>query len=336
MPFVLALAFSLALHVSVLVTGPFGLGDGAEGEEAEGEAIVIRAQLKAPPGAEARPAPASKPARPKPQAPAPAKPPLTPVAASEVTQSQPPQPPSEPPAPAPATSPIVEEPPAPQLTAAASLPLLAEHAELRYTVTRGDQGFVIGAARLSWSREGDAYNAGSLIETTGLAALFKSLRVTQQSKGRLDASGLHPDWFQNVQLKRTDTAVFDRVARQVDNNGSVVALDAHTGPVQDLLSMYYQLALTLKRAESLPPYIELPIATGRKLAPYRFEVLGRERIETPAGSFDALHLRARNRDDLIELWFVPEQFDAPVRLRFTDRKQDVFEQNLESVVKGNS
>lgn len=98
--------------------------------------------------------------------------------------------------------------------------------------------------------------------------------------------------------------------------------------------MYYQLAVLLKREPQAPAF-ELPIVTGRKLATYRFDALGSERIETPAGGFDTTHLRALNGEDVIELWYAPAQFDVPVRLRFTDRKKDVFEQNLESTMKGN-
>ncbi len=41
----------------------------------------------------------------------------------------------------------------------------------------------------------------------------------------------------------------------------------------------------------------MPIATGRKLANYRFEVLGEESLSFPAGARQAVHIRTRSGND---------------------------------------
>ena len=54
-------------------------------------------------------------------------------------------------------------------------------------------------------------------------------------------------------------------------------------------------------------------------------LLGEEEIETPAGRFRALHLRAMT-DKTTEVWIALDRQRLPVRIRFTDKKGESFEQ----------
>jgi hypothetical protein len=53
--------------------------------------------------------------------------------------------------------------------------------------------------------------------------------------------------------------------------------------------------------------------------------LGEEEIETPAGRFRTLHLRAMT-DNVTEVWIALDHDRLPVKIRFTDKKGDSFEQ----------
>ena len=56
---------------------------------------------------------------------------------------------------------------------------------------------------------------------------------------------------------------------------------------------------------------------ARKYRVYRIEVVGEEKIEVPAGSFRALHLRAPGAKAL-DLWLAYDYSMLPVKIRFDD------------------
>jgi hypothetical protein len=98
-----------------------------------------------------------------------------------------------------------------------------------------------------------------------------------------------------------------------------------------MLSMYYQLVLLAPASGVL----DIPIATGRKLENYRFEILGEEAVALPAGERRATRVRIRSGNDTIELWLgVGKGADMrglPLKIRFTDRKGEIFDQLAEDI-----
>ena len=64
---------------------------------------------------------------------------------------------------------------------------------------------------------------------------------------------------------------------------------------------------------------------GKKYERYALDSLGEEEIDTPAGRFRTLHLRAMT-DSVTEIWLALDHHRLPVKIRFTDKKGDVFEQ----------
>ena len=217
---------------------------------------------------------------------------------------------------------------------------LPESGRVRYSVTRGEGGLLIGQSIHTWSHDGTSYSASNLTETTGLAALFKSLTVKQESRGRIDALGLHPDSFRNEHPKRTDIARIDRVTQTVVNGENNHDLGDWARVVQDMLSMHYQLVMLaggLSDAKATPDALkrlQLPIATGRKLATYQFQVLGTEMLSGELGDISTLRVQARNGEDLIDFWLAPDDMPLPLRVRYIDRKGDVYDQLVVEYVKG--
>ena len=63
--------------------------------------------------------------------------------------------------------------------------------------------------------------------------------------------------------------------------------------------------------------VSLPIVIARKYRIYHIEVVGEEKIEVPAGSFRALHLRAPGAKAL-DLWLAYDYSMLPVKIRFDD------------------
>jgi hypothetical protein len=207
--------------------------------------------------------------------------------------------------------------PAPPTTA------LAGRGQVRYAITRGEGGFVVGQAIHTWEHDGFRYRLRSVTETTGLAALFKPARVVQSSEGELAGEGLQPREFRHERVGGVDTASFDWPGRAVAFAGRREAI---VGGTQDMLSMYYQLVLLAPTQGAL----DMPIATGRKLENYRFEVLGEETLALPAGQRRALRVRTRSGGDTIELWLHAGEGAAsrglPLKIRFIDRKGEIFDQ----------
>lgn len=183
---------------------------------------------------------------------------------------------------------------------------------------------VVGQSVHTWEQDGFSYRIQAVTETTGLAALFKPARVLQKSEGAVVAEGLRPRDFRHDRVGATDTAAFDWERR-------VVAYEGRESPIlpgaQDMLSMYYQMALDVARGGVR----EMQIATGRKVDRYVFEPVGEESIAVPGGSRRALRVRTRSvaGGDSIELWLDPERIGAPLRIRYVDRRGDLYDQSLD-------
>ena len=320
MPLVLALLASAVIHAAALIGSGWALPEISEPEVPTTiEAVLARPAPRPEAAPVVRPkAPAEKP-RPQAVASAPAMP-NAPAADPNPTETRA-KPPEPPPAAAPAPAPVIE--PAAPTPARTALPGKGRQ---RYVITRGEGGFVIGHAVNSWEHDGFTYTLKNLTETTGLAAVFKPAQALQISRGEVTAEGLRPREFRHERMAGIDTASFDWVRLVVAYAGREDAIAEGT---QDMLSMYYQLVLLAPRSGA----VEMPIATGRKLENYRFEVIGEETLSLPAGERRAVRLRTRSGNDNIEIWLPVGDGAAargmPLRIRFTDRKGEIYDQTAD-------
>ena len=237
---------------------------------------------------------------------------------TDATDQQPAIQPVEPPLP---------DEPAAQATPQIKLAGLPGEGRLRFLITYGTSDLIVGQNVFTWKHDGHTYTAKSVTQTTGLVALFKPARVVQESHGDITPAGLQPLAFSNEGKRGTDTAHFNWQARTLSYAGHEDLLPAGT---QDMLSMYFQLVLLLASANPPDP-LELPIATGRKLERYRFELLGEEPLLYQGAPHAALHLKTRNGNDTIEIWIARDVSILPIKIRFTDRKGEVFEQIAEEM-----
>jgi hypothetical protein len=233
----------------------------------------------------------------------------------------------------PVPPPSVEEvavPSAPNLEPAAPDPArtaLPGKGLLRYVITMGEQGFVIGRAVHSWEHDGFNYRLKSMTETIGIASVFKPTYAFQSSMGEITDDGLRPREFRHERPGNVDTASFDWARGLAAYSGRVEPLAAGT---QDLLSMYYQLVLLAPRSGM----VEFPIASGRKLMSYRFEVLGEETLDFPSGSRRTVRIKARSGNDNIDMWLPIDGPDGqsrslPLKIRIVDRKGEIYDQIAE-------
>lgn len=335
MPLFLALAASALLHVAAVIAPGWTLPEALESDPPPAiEAVLAKAPARAESAPVAKPVPKPPARKPGPSAVAqPAVVAETPPAPSAVTAA----------AQAAAGPALANAEPQRDVSAARSEPApvleppalqtanlaLSDKGRVRYIVTRGEGGFVIGESVHSWNHDGSTYRLESQTETTGVAAVFKPARIVQSSQGEIGAAGLRPREFRHERAAGIDSASFDWSRGVVAYAGREASLVEGT---QDMLSMYYQLVLLAPRGGA----VELQIATGRKLAKYRFEVVGEETLSFPAGERQAVRIRTRSGNDHIEMWLPVGAGELvrgmPLKIRIIDRKGDIYDQIADDLV----
>lgn len=221
--------------------------------------------------------------------------------------------------------------------AAASLP---DQVRIRYAVFRGEPGFELGRTELNWDSPPPPaeaatprrYRAWMSTETAGLAALIKPVRVTQESQGDVTPEGLKPRHFFTARDgRRQDWADFDwggdALAGIPDGDTAQVSYAKGDAAVargaQDFLSLFFQFAW-LPGFPLMPSYT-LTVATGKKISEQLIVVQGEETVELPAGTFRTLHVKTEDSEP-IELWLALDYHALPVKMRYTDRRGDRYDQ----------
>ena len=200
------------------------------------------------------------------------------------------------------------------LATSSAEPRLPARGVIRFRVDRGDSGFEIGRAHQEWEFADGRYRLRSVVETTGLVRLLRTVFIEMESLGRYTGGGLQHDVFaiRRDTRKPRERALFDWESMRVRvGNRSDQVLDPGA---QDLLSLYYQLGFLDLSATG---QASLPVATGKKYSTYRLEVLGDEEIEVPLGVLRTLHLRAPG-DNVTEFWLAYDYGKLPVKIRHLD------------------
>ena len=213
-----------------------------------------------------------------------------------------------------------------ELSSDTTSPQLPATGEIRYAVQRGEPPVLIGSAVHRWRMADGRYRIVSTMETTGVAAWLRAVRLDTESRGRLVADGLAPDRYLSRRTdrgrERVEEADFDRDAGLVRfGNGATAPLP---DGAQDLLSFNYQLGWLARTGD-------MAVATGRKLGTWRLELLGREWLETPQRQIWTLHFRASG-ETTTEVWLAPDEHLLPVKILHIDKKGERFEQVVEAIV----
>jgi hypothetical protein len=330
-----ALAGSLAIHLAGLFGTDLELfGDGPEPQPLQAEirplpVVPVLAEtplvsqspaskpattkpaktMKAPKGARAKAAPVTPPALPAPES--------VPESSSGSSLESPPEITSELPSTAAISPPPqLQQQPPPK----AILPAIGV---IRFAIFKESLGLQVGRAEHRWAfLEDGSYRLTGITETSGLAALLKPLRLQVESSGRLVVGGLQPETLRTLKNGKAtnENADFSWLTAEVtlSRDGSVRPIAPGT---QDILSLNYQLAYLGQLADGA----SIGVVTGKKYERYALDSLGEEEIDTPAGHFRTLHLRAMT-DSVTEIWIALDRGRLPVKIRFTDKKGESFEQ----------
>ena len=192
---------------------------------------------------------------------------------------------------------------------------------LDYRLEGHFRGPVQGQARVEWLREGTRYQVHLDLTIGPSFSPLASRRIS--SEGEVTAQGLRPRRYDE------ETRALLR-----DTRRSSIALDADvvrlpTGRelprpvgVQDSASQFVQLTWLFTTQPQLlqaGQVIAFPLALPRQVDVWTYDVLATERVLTPAGSVEAVHVKPRREakaggDLSAEVWFAPSLQYLPVRL----------------------
>jgi len=186
-----------------------------------------------------------------------------------------------------------------------------ERITLTYELKRNGTVFVDVSETLE--HDGRTYAITSEGKGRGILALFGVLKRT--SRGRITPQGLRPDEFRDERPGGwAVSAKFDWDARSVtqERKGKFETLPMQ-GTAQDPLSLAYSFAFVPPQGKEY----DVTRADGRGLTPFRFSVVGTEKLATPAGEMQTLHIakvRDGPEDKATDIWFAAERDFLPVRV----------------------
>jgi Protein of unknown function (DUF3108) len=200
--------------------------------------------------------------------------------------------------------------------------------------TRLAMEFAVSAARgalalagdnqLVFRIEGDRYE---------LRSSTRSLLFTaeQASRGSVEGRLLRPaEYVEHSPRRGQHTTRFDWDAGTVRFTANIDGTAATAPFLQDRLTLLLQLGQWLRGAERGDP--ELPVAGLRDVSAYRFQRRGSAATAVPAGTFETLRLeRKADAGGAMEVWLAPALCWLPVRLRYTDDRGLVVDNQLRRI-----
>ena len=206
-----------------------------------------------------------------------------------------------------------------------------------YEVNRGS--IMLGDTTFSMQpAEKNCFHIKGIAEPMGLAALFAG-KTTEESHFCLENGHIRS---QKYRLEREGGDEDDSYTLRFDWGNQLVTTDK--GESRELpaegfdrtvmeLALRRQLARHFKKSQSLPdkPFIFLMVEDD-EIKPYRFQVTGRETINTAAGRFDTLRIERVNSDKRqFRLWLAPELDYLPVRLERQRKDKPIISMTLRNL-----
>lgn len=205
------------------------------------------------------------------------------------------------------------------LAAQATQPALQPYSAT-YSLSWGSTGLGKGSISLAPLEEKDCYRYESLTKPVAFVRwIYGSPRET--SRFCLREGVLRPQHFEYVNDRREKdnfSLDFDWASRKVKSLKRGVVQEREL-PESAYDRFLIQLAVRswvrTQAGAGAPPPLELNMVDDDRIVPYRFEIRGRERVETPAGAFETLLVeRTDNPKRALRSWLAPERDFLPVKI----------------------
>lgn len=213
---------------------------------------------------------------------------------------------------------------------------LPPSAELTYSITAKQKGITLeGSGLMRWAVAENKFSA-----TNEARAMLIGKILDVKTEGVVDAYGLAPTTFTEKRFRREPTTTsFDRTSKTIRFTASDQSYPI-TGGEQDRNSAIWQLISVARAAPAKfkPGSSWIFFVAGRRDADqWTFKVTKREKIDTPLGSMDALHVvrvpPPDSKEQTLDIWLAPSLEWYPARLRFSEDEGDYIEQTLQKVEK---
>jgi len=234
-------------------------------------------------------------------------------------------------------APLPSASPAPAMPAAASGDVLPQMpgryrvtmppaALLSYTITRskpGQASAAAGSGLIAWETDGNLYR----MQVDGILGQLTS-------EGGSDDAGIAPQLAHARHSSDTLAATrFDRADKRIVTEASGRTFPMPLGS-QDRASMLMQMAgMGLAEPDQFQDVLEFYVGGTLDAAVQRFQVLGRENVDTGVGTLLCWRLAqlARPGEPRLEVWLAPERGWYPVQLRISELDGAVSTQVLTAI-----
>jgi hypothetical protein len=211
--------------------------------------------------------------------------------------------------------------------------------ELAYAIKAKQKGIPVdGDAVMRWTAV-----SGKFAATNVARAMLIGKILDARSEGEIDGYGLAPAVFTEKRVRREATVTtFDRAAGTIRFSGS-----PHTYPIkggeQDRNSVIWQLVAVARIAPGrIKPGTSWSffVAGQRDAEQWTFKVVKQEKLRTPLGDLNTLHITKvpppDSKEQHLDIWLAPSLEWYPARLRFSDDNGDYIEQTLLQVSRKDS
>ena len=218
---------------------------------------------------------------------------------------------------------------APSLAAEAPADPVPSRVEVKYRLRIA--GILIGEGLAVFQQDGKTYSVVMESRTIGIAAVYR-LHIRTEARGNVTAKGLRPLSFietRNGRFRRS--ASFDWTASQLHltdgDKKQTVQLRPNTWDTATLACAF---------AFSLPDgkVQQLYMTDGRRVTEYKYSVFGREKLATPFGELDTVHVKKIQEEGdkrSFDAWLAIDRHFLLVRARATEKSGIVFDWTVESV-----
>ncbi|HTO44821.1 MAG TPA: DUF3108 domain-containing protein [Burkholderiales bacterium] len=217
---------------------------------------------------------------------------------------------------------------APAPAARAPAEPIPSRAEVKFRLTVA--GIPVGEGVAVFRHDAKTYSVVMESKTIGIAAIYR-LHIRREAKGRITAAGLRPLSFVETRNDRvTRSASFDWAAGKVQlidgDNKQTLALRPNTW---DAASVVCSFAFSLPDGKEQRLYM----TDGRRITEYKYSVVGREKLSTPLGQLDTVHVtKIQDEGDKrgFDAWLAVDRHFLLVRARATEKNGTVFDWTVES------
>jgi len=208
--------------------------------------------------------------------------------------------------------------------------------ELAYEVKAKQSGIPLdGDARVQWHVGSDKFEL-----VTEMRAMLVGKIIDARSEGRIDEYGLAPTTFTEKRFRKSPSVTsFDRASKTISFSESSETYPIKGGE-QDRNSAIWQLISVARAApKNFTPGSKWSFfVVGQRDADlWAFKVIKQEKINTPLGDLDAIHVMKVTKSDAknqqLDIWLAPSLEWYQVRLRYTDPNEDFIEQTLVNITK---